>query len=336
MTYDEFFASVTKGEIAPVYLFQGEEEYVKEKALQALEKKLLPDGLEPLNETVLQNPAATTIVEAALTLPLLASMRLVVVNDLGLLYAAKAGENAAEVVILSDYLSNPMPSTCVVFYCRAMPDARRKMLKLLRQYAITVQFDRLSDAKLIKWIQNQLRPKSISDENAALLFFTVGRELMALSGEIAKLLAFVGERNEITGEDIAKIVTPSLESTVFQMVDALTDGREGDAFRILAAMLENGESRIGILAVITRQYRNLLQLSLLLEKKLPEVEIARFVGVPPFVVRKLRRKALEEGTDRLKEKLALCVDTDYAIKCGKMRDDAALDRAMLLLCERTG
>ena len=335
MNHDEFFASLkalSKDGIACAYLFQGEEEYIKERALQALREKVLPEGLEPLNETVLQNPGATEIVEAALTLPFLAEKRLITVYDSGLLYPAKSGENAGEVEKLLKYLENPMETTCVVFYCKTMPDARKKLVKLLRQYAQVVQFERLSDSMLVRWIQNKARPKAVSYDGALFLAFTAGRELLTLSGELSKLVAYIGERGEITREDIQRIVTPSLECTVFQMVDALTAGREGEAFQFLAAMLENGESRIGILAVITRQYRNLLQLSLLLSEGLPESEIARRVGVPPFVVRKLRPAAREEGAERLKKKLSLCVDTDYAIKSGKMREDAALDRAMLLLC----
>jgi len=334
MNYDAFFASVKNGEFACAYLFQGEEEYIKEKALSALRKRLLPEGFEPLNETVLQNPGAAAIVEAALTLPFMSERRLVVVHEYGLLYPSKAGESADEVDKLMKYLENPMQTTCLVFYCKAAPDARKKLVKLLQKHAEIVRFEPLSDATLARWIQSQARPKDISYDDAMLLAFTAGRELMTLSKEISKLVAYSGERGEITREDIKRIVTPSLECTVFQMVDALTAGMEGEAFEYLTAMLKNGEPRIRILSIITRQYRNLLQLSLLLSDHVPESQIAQRIGIPPFVVRKLKRQAREEGAERLKKKLSLCVDTDYAIKSGKMREDAALDRAMLLLCGR--
>ena len=67
MTHTEFFAQVKKGEIARAYLFEGEEEYVKERALETLRQKLLPEGLEALNETTLQNPAAGQLIECAET-----------------------------------------------------------------------------------------------------------------------------------------------------------------------------------------------------------------------------------------------------------------------------
>ena len=36
MKHTEFFAALKKGEIAPCYLFEGEEEYTKRSALRAL------------------------------------------------------------------------------------------------------------------------------------------------------------------------------------------------------------------------------------------------------------------------------------------------------------
>ena len=39
MNYNKFVREVEKGEIAPVYLFEGEEDYLKEEALKMLKGK---------------------------------------------------------------------------------------------------------------------------------------------------------------------------------------------------------------------------------------------------------------------------------------------------------
>ena len=95
MTHEEFFDALKRGEIAPAYFFHGEEEHVKASALEALRARLLPAGLEALNETALQNPAAAVVVAAAETLPLMAERRLVVVRDSALLTAGKASRPRA-------------------------------------------------------------------------------------------------------------------------------------------------------------------------------------------------------------------------------------------------
>ena len=86
--------------------------------------------------------------------------------------------------------------------------------------------------------------------------------------------------------------------------------------------------------MIARQYRNMLYYKLSREAGMPDPEIARQIGVPPFAVRRLADQVRRETAQSLKEKLDLCVDTDYAIKSGRMRDDAALERAMMKLCQR--
>lgn len=334
MTHDDFFAAVKRGEVRPVYLFEGEEEHVKGKALEALKKKLLPEGLEALNESVLANPEAQALIAAAETLPLMAERRLVIVNDCALLASGKAANEADEAQRLADYFANPPDTACVVFYCRGAADGRKKLTQALSKKGAAVRFDRLDDAALARWIRAQFKAlgKRIEADAAAHLSFTAGRELLTLSCEIAKVAAYIGEREEPVRQDIDAVVTPSLECTVFQLVDALVAGREAESFRLLSVMLQNGESRIGILAMIARQYRNLLHLVLMQRARVPESEILSRLSVPPFALRRLISQAKGAAPEALRARLDLCVDTDFAIKSGKMREDAALERAMLRLC----
>lgn len=331
MTHQDFFMALKRGEIATVYLFQGEEEHTKAKALEALEQKLLPQGLEAFNETTLQNPGAGAVIEASLMLPVMSERRLVVVRESGLLLPGKAANETEDTEKLLEYLDSPMETTCLVFYVKGMSDARKKLVQALKKKAV-VQFDWLEDAELFKWMQAQVRPKRLSQSDASLLAFTVGSTLLPLSQELSKLKAYVGDREDITKDDIEAVATPSLECTVFQLVDALVEGKEAKAFALLSVMLEKGEARIRILAMIARQYRNLLQLVMLRQEKIPENQIQTRIGVPPFALRKLSQQAHGEDAQSLRRKLDVCVDTDFAIKSGKMREDIALDRAILTLC----
>ncbi len=336
MTHDGFFAALKRGEIAPVYLFSGEETLIQDRALAALRKLLLPDGLEAMNEAVLTNPRADEIIEAAETLPMLADRRLVVVRDSLLLLPGKAAGEAEDAQKLADYLDRAPDSACVVFFCRVQPDGRKKLTLALNKKAAAVKFDRLNDAQLTQWIGQQMRThgKTISPGAAQVLAFTAGRELQTLAQEIAKTAAYLGDRTEVAQEDIERVATPSLECTIFQLVDALVEGKEAESFRLLRVMLENGESRIGILAMMARQYRNLFHLKRMQEERVPDAEIARRIGVPPFALRRLYAQAKGADKQTLRARLDLCVDTDYAIKSGKMHEDAALDRAIFMLCTR--
>ena len=70
MTWNEFYQSLKDGDIAPVYLFTGPEEYVKLEALERLRRQLLPPGLEALNDATLEGVTAQQITDAAETMPM--------------------------------------------------------------------------------------------------------------------------------------------------------------------------------------------------------------------------------------------------------------------------
>ena len=69
MDRKELMQAIKEGRVQGAYLFEGVEENIKASALNALRKALLPEGLEELNETLLDNPATDAIIAAAETLP---------------------------------------------------------------------------------------------------------------------------------------------------------------------------------------------------------------------------------------------------------------------------
>lgn len=333
MTHMEFFKALKEGTYASLYLFEGEEEYVKQQALAQLRAALLPEGLEQLNETLLDNPSAEDVLSAAETLPMMAERRLVLVRECTLLSSGRAKDEAAQSEALADYLPRVPESCCLVFYCRGMADGRKKLTAALRKAATVVRFDPLEDAALTTWMRSRLKPlgKAISAQNAALLAFTSGRDLLTLSLELEKLAAYRPERTEIEMEDIQTLATRTLECTVFQWVDAILAGNEKDAFVLLRAMRGQGESAVGVLAMLIRQFRILLHLRLMKAEGRPGAEMQKLLGIPGFALRRAEDQAARFPVEGLRSSLNLLLDTDDAIKSGRMREDAALERALLLL-----
>ena len=94
------------------------------------------------------------------------------------------------------------------------------------------------------------------------------------------------------------------------------------------------EQRIGVLALITRQYRQMLYAKDMQESRTPQEQMAKALGVPPFALSQLTRRAGRRTMAQLKKQLALCVNADFDIKRGAVREEAALDRLMLALTEK--
>ena len=82
MDYHTLLQQLHKGEVHEIYFFSGEEKLLQQRALQALEKQLLPAGLEDFNKDVLSGDSISPkqIAEMAMNLPFMAEYRLLIVQ----------------------------------------------------------------------------------------------------------------------------------------------------------------------------------------------------------------------------------------------------------------
>lgn len=334
MNWSELYDEWKNGKIRPVYLFSGEEEYVKESAIQRLRGMLLPPGLETLNETVLNDPAAATLIEAAETLPFMSDKRLVLVKDLSLLMSGKAGKEAdSDAERLSQWLENPPQDCVVVFYLHGEGDGRKKLFAAIAKKHAAVKFDLLEDKEIGKWIAGQLKKEGKKMEPAAVaeLTFLAGRGLSRLSGEVEKLRAYVQDRPMITPEDVRAVVSPSLESSVFRLVDAVIDRDLQTAGQLLTLLIEQGESTLGILAMLTRQVRFMAYMKAMREEGQPMATIEKTLAMNHYGAQRTERQIRRFSTETLMQAYQMCVDADFSVKSGQARDRAALDRIIFLL-----
>lgn len=328
MDRKEFNQALKDGRLQGAYLFEGVEENIKAAALTALRKKLLPEGLEELNESLLDNPATDAVIAAAETLPFMADKRLVTVRE----HPALTGRSEAD-ERLCEYVKDAPDSCVIVFICRGKADARKKLYKAIQKKGGVVSFNPLTDAELNDWIRKTFQKlgKECSAPTASLLSFTVGTDTALLRTEIEKLAALAGEQSQVTDEHVRAVATRSVECTVFEMVDAVVAGQEGKAFGLLRDMLITGSDRVGILAMLLRQYRLLQHVKIMqFEKRSPQ-QIKQGLGIAPFAAERCIRQAQAYAGGEVRQAVDICLDTEYRIKSGQLNQEGALEGAMLKL-----
>ena len=155
MDRKDFDRLLSQGKIPSVLLFEGEEEHMKQSAFDALQKKLLPEGLEELNRTLLDAPETDQIIAAAETLPFMADRRLVVVrNHPALIGRAEADDRLAE------YLPSVPPSSVLLFFCTQKPDGRKKLYSVIRKLNGVVVFSPLRDRELTTFVTSGVGSRS--------------------------------------------------------------------------------------------------------------------------------------------------------------------------------
>lgn len=314
--------------IPSVLLFEGDEEHLKQTALDGLSKLLLPDGLEDLNRSTLENVETDQIIAAAETLPFMAERRLVIVRN----HPALSGRAEAD-ERLTDYLPSVPPSTVLLFYCISKPDGRKKLFASIKKLNGIVTFTPLRDRDLTNFVTSAFRDlgKECDERTADFLIFTCGNDTGLLLTEIAKVAAHTGDSPSVHPDSVRAVATPSAECTVFQMVDAVVSGQSSRAFLLMRNQLLAGTDRLYMLSMLLRQFRLLQHIKIMQYEKRSGAEIRSALGVPGFAVDQYLRQAAAYTNGQVKKAVNICFDCEYAVKSGRLNQEGALETVMLKL-----
>ena len=334
MKHRELFEALKAGRIENVYLFYGPEEHIKASAVEQLQKAILPPGFELLNQVTLDNPQLQQIIECCDTLPVMSEWRCVLVKNFAPLAsdgrAEKGGDEFAQAFL--DYLGRVPKSTCLCFVGGESVDKRKKVSKALLALPGVVEFAQLSDDELIRWLAQRAKRggKGMQREAAQQIAYLCGRDLTRLGGEVDKCVAYA-EGETITVQDVDAAVTHSTEAQVFDVLNALFEGHYGQAVGQINVLLGAGESRLGILALLTVQVRRLLYIASMRKARKSPAEMGQVLGVSPYARQMMERRLKGRSEAQLRTWLQGCVSADYDIKRGEIREDAGLDRVLLMI-----
>ena len=294
-----------------VYLLYGEEDYLKRYYCNELKKAILPDQ-NTINLAVWQgeNIDLVQLRDLADTMPFFAAHRLIIVEDSGLF---KAGG-----MDLADYLPN-MPEETVIIFVEKEVDSRQKLYKAAKEIGCLLKCDRQDSQRLTAWAVRRLDRNGKKIQRSAMNVFLerTGDDMYRISNELEKLICYVGERNDITLEDVQAVTTVLSETRIFDMIDALSEKRVEDALRLYDELLYQRESPVGILVMLSRQFTRLLQIKEMRESGLDRAAIGKALGLKDFAVRINLRQCENFTRDELRLILERCVRTDEGIKTGR-------------------
>lgn len=274
-TYDDFLGSLKRGEISPVYLFHGEEDFLAEEATDQLVEKVLSGPEREFNlDVVYGNEAdARDIVAKASSFPMMAARRVVVV---------KGFDKLPNKELLTPYLERPSETTCLILLAQSA-DMRKKPYVTVKGQGRVLEFKPLYDDKIPGWIAGRgVRiGKTILPEAARMLSLYAGPSLREIQGELDKLSIFVGEKKEIGADDVSTVVGVSREFNVFELQRVLGDGNAERTLFVLERMLDAGESAIKMIIMLTRYFTILWKLQGMHGQGVPQSQMASASGIHP-------------------------------------------------------
>lgn len=311
--------------LEPVYLLQGKERFLIDRAIATFKKVVLSGAMSDFNLHELNGKTATgdTVVNQASQIPMMASRSLIIVED-----AHKM--SAEDHRVIDDYLRDPSPLTCLVLVGESF-NASRKLTKNAKAAGRLIDAAPLKESDIhpfLKW-RAKIRGVSLSPEALAAVSAVVGSDCAGLDDAVERLGLFAGEGRTVTENDVSEVVTTIRQHSIFELVDAIGAGKDGQAFSLLENLLGRQEEPIMINAMIARHFRQLLKTRIHLHLRTPENALPGLVGAPPFMVKKLSAQARRFRGATLERALARLATADFELKSAKRSGALVVEQAVM-------
>ncbi|MBD5150873.1 MAG: DNA polymerase III subunit delta [Oscillibacter sp.] len=250
--------SLASGGLGTVYIFHGEESYLREFYLSEMKKQLVA-GFESFNFHKLEGKGLTVqaLTETVEAMPMMAQRTMVQVVDWDL-YKLNEEQRNGLTALLEDF---PPYCCLVIVYDQIEYKPNRTYKKLyaaLDQHVRAVKFEEQSQNEILKWVSRRFKAAghTIDAPTAEHLLFTCGSLMNGLIPEIGKIAAYA-KNERITKADIDAVAAPVLEAQVFEMTGAVSKGDFDRAAEVLGTLLKLQEEPFMLLALMGKELRKL-------------------------------------------------------------------------------
>jgi DNA polymerase-3 subunit delta len=335
MDAKQAFRSINQGSIAPIYVCYGTESYIMNEFIERLVERLAqPEHREmavvrfDTGETPLDS-----IIEEAETLPFLVPSKIVLVRDSVLFASGKESsriEHRPERLLV--YMGQPSETTVLVFIVpHEKLDERKKLVKTAKSSDSVISFSPLQPEELMQWLLKRVsnQGRSMGKQAAEELLRRVGTDMHALAAETDKLCLHAGTGGTVTTESVNVLVPMATEQNVFRLTEELAALRTAEAIMLYYDLLKQREEPIKLMALLVRQFRNMLYVKELGSQGYSPQQMASQLGLHPYAVKITGDQARKFSQERLASILSELADLDYAMKTGRVEKALGLELFLL-------
>ena len=321
MTPAELERELASGKLRPAYLLAGSEALLRDDASRLITEAVLADGPRDFNFDRLDGVGCTEaqLLDAVRSLPVLAERRLVVLREPeGKGRGPKTlGEGIAAAV---EELRESSATVLVVAASKI--DKRSKWVKAFKEPAALVVCDPPKGLRaIVAFLKQEAKRRRISLQPGAAeaLADAVGPQLLMLRQELEKAALQAGPGLPVSRQDVIAVVSDVADEPIWDLTDAIGEGRTPDALVVLGRLLESGAVPPVLLGSLASHFR-----------KLARLRCGASVAGHPFMVRKLESQAQRYTRGRLVACLHAIHGADEALKGqGSLPPEIALERLVM-------
>ncbi len=335
MMHDGFVRKVREKSLKPVVVVYGSDEYPIHQIVKAIRETYGGGSMAQFNVDELSGAAVTwdAVLERARTLPMMASQRLVLAwNVEKILKKGTPGLEEAEA-----YVAAPFAETLLVLIAAEM-DKRTRFWKALVEGKADVfesRPPRLQEIPDLAVAFARQEGKKLDREAAELLRELVGAELMWVANEVKKLSLYVGERAEITADDVRELMADVSAHQVWDLTDALAARNFEACVRLLEGLLRDGAQPPMIFGALAGELRRIAKVKKLQEARVGRDAMIRALGMTDkqsFFLGKIVENARRFSAGQLANIGRRLNETDFRLKRSSQPAHLVLENLIADIC----
>jgi len=298
----EAVKNLKKGKILPLYYFFGEDTYSLGLGIKAIEDAVNPFIISDFDKDICysEDRNLQDVINAARAFPFGSQKKLIIFKEV---------EKVKDKKLLEAYIPSPPEFTVfVLVHYGVITNLTSSPFNLLLENNYLFEAKELKGNNLIDWVTELVASKGrqISNENAMLLADISGENRLIIESQLEKIMAFLGDKKEITFDIIKDVSSSFKEYTIFDLQNAVFQKNKAAALEIVFNLLENGAEATFIISMLAKYFISLSRIRELNEKKIPDVEAAKIIGTHPFYLKNFQRAAvLFSSNDLIKAAEAL-------------------------------
>lgn len=202
----------------------------------------------------------------------------------------------------------------------------KKLLKYLSKEKFAQEFKEMTPYQAKTWIKEYVNKyhKEITDSASSELIKNLGTNLWALKNELHKL-CHLSKESTISLELVKNNINLEIHENIFALTDSLGKKDYKTALTLLHEQLQTEFSPEYVLAMIRRQFQQIVQAKIAQDKGKSANDIASEFGLHPFVAKKACAQARQFELSAVKEHLHELNAIEHISKTGSLQLETALE-----------
>ena len=305
-----------------ITLIHGGEELLAERAISHIVNETREATVTTLHSEIIEIGDITD----ALAPSLFGDSRIVVIKEIQDLVTEMSEE-------LTAYLQNPDEDVHLIVWHKGGVKGKNLLEQIRKQSPTIIEVEQIKkESQKSEFVLAEFSRlgRKISPDAAQAIVDSVGSDMRELAGVCTQLASDVAIGKTIGPEDVEKFQQGRIETSGFDVADAVMDGKTDMALITLRAALETGVDPVLVVNAISTSLRTLAKVSGA-SRGVKSFELAGSLGLAPWQIDKARRQLAGWTPGGLSAAVIALARADADIKGAAADSGYALERCVIAI-----